>query len=400
MLGALGRLFGAFRKVPDGRALVLPNGRTAERCGDPRVDLILVWGGGDNSPVDEERIRSQWPESRHVDKIGENLFLVSGIEPLVPPEAQLPEAPCPVPVTEGLLAQARQRGDRRAEALALTDLGILRYHDGNVPLAAELLEKAVAICRELGDHRAEKEALAQLGLTACALGQAGRARELLGEALRYAREAGDAFGEKLALAQLGLVQASTGDPSGARAYFEQSLALARQLGDRKHEPELLWYLGIQHARLGEREKALGYAQATVDFLTKLGRPQSAWYAHHLERYRNGDPGDAPDEPPAPPAAYGVSSISTGLWLSPAAADRPRPNAGNPGVLSMAFSAAKSMTKFLGSGLKTVSLEVHRQRVQTCASCEQHTGIRCRVCGCFTNVKTRMAHEECPLGKWR
>ncbi len=26
-------------------------------------------------------------------------------------------------------------------------------------------------------------------------------------------------------------------------------------------------------------------------------------------------------------------------------------------------------------------------------------LRCRLCGCFTNVKARLDHEECPIGKW-
>jgi hypothetical protein len=66
---------------------------------------------------------------------------------------------------------------------------------------------------------------------------------------------------------------------------------------------------------------------------------------------------------------------------------------------MALSAAKSMAKYVGSGMKTVPAEVHGERLRVCRACEHHTGLRCRVCGCFTEVKARMLHEECPLGKW-
>jgi tetratricopeptide (TPR) repeat protein len=391
--GALGRLFRALRKQADG-ALVLPDGRTAERCGENRRDLLLVWGEGGPAGVDEARVRSLWPEGRDVERLGDNLFLVSGIEPPIDGAAPLPEPPCPIPVTEGLLAAARQRGDRQGEALAQTDLGILRYHEGDYRRATAHLQEALAICRELGDRRAESEVLGQLGLVACALGQAGRGCELLEQALRYAREAGDRFPEKLALAQLGLVRASADDPAGARDYFEQALALARELGDRKHEPELLWYLGIQHARLGERERALAYAQATVDFLNRTGNPQAAWYAHHLERYRADAAGAGLGDAGA--AALDGGLVGTDFWPGPT---QPPPTSGGPSLLGMAFSAGKSMAKFLGSGLKTVTPEVHQKRVQTCASCEHHTGIRCRLCGCFTNAKTRMAHEVCPIGKW-
>jgi hypothetical protein len=72
----------------------------------------------------------------------------------------------------------------------------------------------------------------------------------------------------------------------------------------------------------------------------------------------------------------------------------------PGLLRMALSAALAMGKFLGSGLKTASRELVQQRLHTCAACEHHTGVRCRICGCFTQVKARLPHEECPIGKWR
>jgi hypothetical protein len=66
---------------------------------------------------------------------------------------------------------------------------------------------------------------------------------------------------------------------------------------------------------------------------------------------------------------------------------------------MALSAEKSMARFTGSGGKTVAGTVLQKRLRTCVACEHHTGLRCRLCGCFTNVKARLAHEECPIKKW-
>ena len=71
----------------------------------------------------------------------------------------------------------------------------------------------------------------------------------------------------------------------------------------------------------------------------------------------------------------------------------------PGLLRMAISATKAMAKFVGSGSKTTPNEIQRQRLATCAGCEHHTGLRCKICGCFTNPKSRMLHEDCPIGKW-
>jgi len=66
---------------------------------------------------------------------------------------------------------------------------------------------------------------------------------------------------------------------------------------------------------------------------------------------------------------------------------------------MGLSAAKAMVGFVGSGFKTASAETQQQRLQVCASCEHHTGLRCRLCSCFTAVKARLPFEHCPIGKW-
>ena len=66
---------------------------------------------------------------------------------------------------------------------------------------------------------------------------------------------------------------------------------------------------------------------------------------------------------------------------------------------MAFTAFKSFAKFLGGGLKTLPQAQRDQRLAVCGTCEHHTGVRCRVCGCFTSVKTWLPHERCPIGKW-
>jgi Family of unknown function (DUF6171) len=69
-------------------------------------------------------------------------------------------------------------------------------------------------------------------------------------------------------------------------------------------------------------------------------------------------------------------------------------------LRMALSAARSMSHYVAAGMKAVPADVHRRRLEVCGGCDQHTGLRCRVCGCFTNVKAWLPHESCPLGKWQ
>jgi hypothetical protein len=79
---------------------------------------------------------------------------------------------------------------------------------------------------------------------------------------------------------------------------------------------------------------------------------------------------------------------------------PEPQARAAGVLRMGFSAAKAAAGFVASGFKTVSREIQQQRLHVCSSCEHHTGLRCRLCGCFTAAKARLPLERCPIDKWQ
>ena len=63
------------------------------------------------------------------------------------------------------------------------------------------------------------------------------------------------------------------------------------------------------------------------------------------------------------------------------------------------SKGQAAARFVGGGMRTVPAETRRVRLATCEACEHHTGTRCRLCGCFTAVKTQLPHERCPVAKW-
>lgn len=53
-----------------------------------------------------------------------------------------------------------------------------------------------------------------------------------------------------------------------------------------------------------------------------------------------------------------------------------------------------------SGLK-VSDEIQKERFDICLACPKlyHPTRSCKLCGCFMQVKTYFATQECPIGKW-
>jgi tetratricopeptide (TPR) repeat protein len=396
--GLFGGLFARLRQSPGDQSWMLPSGGSAEQCGERQTDLLLVWAQDESVQVDEERVKSRWPQAKKFLPIATNLFLVYGIElPGAKNDGGAAYAQGnPREQADRMLADARRTGDRHGEASALTDLGIMSMHEGNEAQAVAFLEEAWTLARRLGDRSKENDILPNLGMATLAIGQGQRAQQLFEQALEYARSSGDRFAEKAALQGLGLSWAVLGDPAQAITYLEQALALARAVNDWQQESTVLWYLGIGHATLGQREQAIAHAQQAVDLMDRLKKPEAELYAEHLRKYKltaaDGLFGSAvlPQE-----FAFGGTIVTTVTAAQPV----PAPNAAGPGILHMAFTAARSMTKFLGSGMKTVTNEARHKRLQTCQTCEHYTGLRCRVCGCFVNVKSRMPHEDCPIGKW-
>jgi tetratricopeptide (TPR) repeat protein len=383
-----------FASKSAGQSWILPNGASAEQAGERRTDLLLVWSESEKITLDEGGIQSRWPQNQRITRIAANLYLVAGIaSPESDNGAPLPPQGTPRAVAEQLLASARQAGDRRREITALTDLGVVYRRDNDIPRSLAVLEEALALARQLGDHASEGDVLCNLGLSALPAGQFQRAQQLFEQELAFARETANRYAEKTALEHVGLAWWNLRGLMQATPYYQQALTLARELGDHHHEAELLWHLAILHADLAQRDQALAWGQEAVKLFHDLRHSQADWFADHLRRYEIG----------AGLLETGLSAAGTppgsefvAAWTSPTTSAA---NAAGPSLLRMAFTAAKAMTRFVGSGMKTVPPAIYQKRLRTCATCEHHTGLRCRLCGCFTNVKAWLPHEACPINKW-
>ncbi len=401
--GRWGRLFQRLRRRSDGHTWVLPDGSTAEQIGQRRTDLLLVWTEDVARKLDTAWLQSRWPTSREVRKLGNSLFVVYGVTPPDPGNAaeQARAQSCPNLVAERLLGEARQVGDRQKEILALIDLGLAYVHQGNPSRALETLEQALTLSRQHGEPALEGEIVGHLGLAWLRAGQPMRALTWLEKRLAQVRASEDRFATRIVLEHLGWTQFQLGSPATALTTFEEALALARALGQRAHEAESLWSLAIIYAELRRQAAALEHAQAAVSIFEEIGHPYAGWYAEHLQKYQRGeqDSGLSIQESAGSGAAPAIwnGAVAPGDWLG--ASGSSAMSQQGPGWLRMALSAAKSMAKFISSGMKTVPASELQRRLRTCAACPHHTGVRCRLCGCFTAAKARMAHEVCPVGKW-
>jgi len=296
---------------------------------------------------------------------------------------------------EKSLAAARAKGDSAAIVAALTDLGAVCVRANEAVRGLGMLEEALKLVQPLGDPQRHADVLGNLALANHALSLHSQAIDYLNQSLELARQAGDLVEEKMALTRLGNIYSGLRDRDRAAANYEQALSVAHSLGDRQAEADLNWQLAVLDEEARRHAQAIQRAQQTASILKSIQHPHADWFANHVEQFRNGKA-----------TSTGISGLNALASLTGAlapGAKLPELSAPStvvgPGLLRMAYSAAKSLTKFLGSGLKTVPVEQRTMRLQICQSCEHHTGVRCRVCGCFTSAKTWLPHERCPLGKW-
>ena len=375
-----------------GRRWTMPDGVEAEQCGPRRSDLMLAWAEDEAAPpLDEGRIRERWEACAEVRPIGHGVFLSYGTGPSRAPSGPGESQDPPRLLSERSLAEARAAADFEGEVTALADLGLAYLKVGDFRKAEESIEGAIAGARLRGYRAREAEAMADLGLVYLASSRPDRAREVLGSALAWARASDDRYAEKVALERLGRAHAALGDQTGALRLLGAAHDIATGLGDTRHEADIRWRIGILHAEMGDFDRASGHAQAAVDLMARLGLPHAAWYAHHLGEYRSGGRDRALDG-----AAGHLLGVTIDTSSLPARAGG---TSTDPGFLRMALTAAGSMGRFLGSGFQVAPPGTLRDRAEACARCEHHTGLRCRVCGCFTAAKSRIRHERCPIGRW-
>ena len=77
----------------------------------------------------------------------------------------------------------------------------------------------------------------------------------------------------------------------------------------------------------------------------------------------------------------------------------------PNLKDMAFSLTESIKYtikgFTTSGVILAEETIINKRIELCIECPafQAEHSRCTKCGCFMNVKARLAVSTCPIGKW-
>jgi tetratricopeptide (TPR) repeat protein len=161
-------------------------------------------------------------------------------------------------------------GDRAAEAMALTNLGIISWRQGRYQQSADYHQQSLTASVAVGDRRGEATALANLGTVHERQGRYQQAVHCHQQALAAFQSVGERTGEARALGNLGSVAARQGQYERAVDWYQQALAVFRETGDLTGEASALPDLGRAYQRQGLFEEAVGCYQRALALFRETG----------------------------------------------------------------------------------------------------------------------------------
>jgi predicted ATPase/DNA-binding CsgD family transcriptional regulator len=177
-----------------------------------------------------------------------------------------------VALSEEALALARDLGDRRSAAAALTTLGLVALVLGDFARAEANLAEGLALFEADGDVRAGAWAMRHLGTVAYRRHDLARAAALADAGLVVARAGGDPVDVARLLHNRGVTEAARGDLAKAVRSWEEALALYRDAGDRWGEADTLSSLG-NAARLRGEGRAGTLLAESLALFREVGDPE-------------------------------------------------------------------------------------------------------------------------------
>nr|WP_246612759.1 tetratricopeptide repeat protein [Actinoplanes bogorensis] len=146
--------------------------------------------------------------------------------------------------------------DVRGQAHAVLNLANIEFYRRGPAASRVHYEKALALYRAAGDRIGEARALDNLGYGEGTLGNFDEALDFLTRGLAVHVELADSHGIAKGLANLANIEARCGRLDEAEEHCRESLGLCLRLGNRSVEADALDALGLVCTRRGEPERAI------------------------------------------------------------------------------------------------------------------------------------------------
>lgn len=147
-------------------------------------------------------------------------------------------------------------GDPQREAVALGQLGALRYLLSEFEVAKQCFLRSLRLAGDAPEPWLEGEDLNDLGLIFWQLGEFTVSTEHLTRALEIWRKLKHPYGEAATLSNLGILHREIGAYEKSRGYYRQALRIISSLHDRAHEAYVWNNMGVVSHALAEDGQAL------------------------------------------------------------------------------------------------------------------------------------------------
>ncbi|MEV6241432.1 BTAD domain-containing putative transcriptional regulator [Lentzea sp. NPDC051838] len=175
---------------------------------------------------------------------------------------------------EVALRSARERRNRRAEAVLLAGLGQLRYEQDDFAAALTSFQQAAEIAREIDEPETLAVACVGMGTVYRDLAEFERARELLDQAI----ELGDDGVVAAASYGVGAIHRDHGDLAEATKAFKRCVELYQAQDDQRGEALALRGLSLCHRAAGAFAEAVVLSREAEQILREAGDELGATYA--------------------------------------------------------------------------------------------------------------------------
>jgi len=160
--------------------------------------------------------------------------------------------------------------DQAGQARALHNLGLVELWQNQYKQAIEHFQRALTLFRRLGIRGGEARTLGNLGHTSLLLGRYQEAADLQRKALALCCQICDRSGEATALSRLGAVELRLGRYQQATEHIQQAQALFRDISEPAGEATATNRLGVVELRLGRYQQATGHFEQGRDLCHKIG----------------------------------------------------------------------------------------------------------------------------------
>lgn len=171
---------------------------------------------------------------------------------------------------EDSLAMLQRNDGGFAIGFVLSQLGAVRYNQGEYQAAQQYHEESLALLTKAADWRSRRFSLSGLGLIANGLGNYEIAKGYYAESLQLCEEHEDLWGTASALNDLGTVLYESGSHQAAEQCYRRSLKIQKELGNSRGIAMALNNLGLVYLEQGAVPAAQQHYLESLQICRRIG----------------------------------------------------------------------------------------------------------------------------------